>query len=83
MSTLTVVAMNGGEVEPYPLVERPDDRWEQTAPQRCPLGHRLGPHEVLVGFGPSALSAVAMIKWVCQTCGSTVYCDGSVRVTGC
>ena len=83
MSTLTVVAMNGGEVEPYPLVERPDGRWEQTAPQRCPLGHRLGPHEVLVGFGPSALSAVAMIKWVCQTCGSTVYCDGSVRVTGC
>jgi hypothetical protein len=74
--------MNGGEPEPYPLVERPDGRWEQTAPQRCPRGHRLGPLEVLVGFAASPLSPQKMICWTCATCGSVTYKDGSVKVTG-
>jgi hypothetical protein len=39
--------------------------WEQTAPTHCPRGHELKPPNVLVGYGPSPMSAKRMLKWEC------------------
>jgi hypothetical protein len=72
------MATSGG----YPLRQRRDGWWEQTAPTHCPRGHELKPPNVLVGYGPSTMSAKRMLKWECQTCGSTVWKDGSEKVTG-
>jgi hypothetical protein len=45
---------------PHELVE--------IAPTHCPNGHRLGPGQVLVGYGvrPDGIRAR---RWMCRTCG--------------
>jgi hypothetical protein len=65
------------------LVLNTDDQWMVLPPQRCPDGHRLGPHRVLVGHQPCGCGHHGHMTWECRECSTTIYAppvDDACRV---
>ena len=78
LNRLTIAAAiktSGLPLAPCPLgelVRCTDGRSMARPPQRCPRGHRLGAHRVLVGHQPCSCRG-GHTGWTCLECGATVY----------
>ncbi len=55
------------------LVQTTVGKWITHPPSRCPIGHRLGPGEVLVGHQACLGHGGGHTTWTCRTCDQTVY----------
>jgi hypothetical protein len=44
----------------------------EIPPTHCPNGHRLGPSQVLVGFGAHPDGGRRRI-WICRECGVVIW----------
>lgn len=53
------------------MIPTRDGRWRVVQPARCPNGHLLGPHRVLVGWSPCPCRGHA--TWTCRTCDAMIY----------
>ncbi|MEW2483551.1 hypothetical protein AB0876_28595 [Mycobacterium sp. NPDC049093] len=61
------------------LVPTTDDRWMTLPPKRCPNGHQLGGHRVLVGHQPC--NCGGHTTWRCRECDAVIY--GPPLSAGC
>ncbi len=64
------------------LIIRPDGSAVEPSPDYCPVGHRLGPRQVTVGWLPcSCAGGRGHRTWQCETCEAVLY-DPSHNPTG-
>jgi hypothetical protein len=64
-----LTTLNEGE-----LVRTIDGKWITRPPSRCPNGHLLGPHQVLVGHVAClGHGGGGHTSWHCRTCEAVVY----------
>lgn len=53
---------------------RQSEMVERGQPSRCPDGHRLGPHAVIVGYLPCICAGGSGHRtFACRACGATIY----------
>ena len=64
------------------VVQTTAGKWITHPPTRCPTGHTLGPHQVLVGHVACLGHGGGHTTWTCRTCDETVY-GAAHRGTNC
>ncbi|MFC4124960.1 hypothetical protein [Nocardia rhizosphaerae] len=64
---------DGKPVEPGRLYQVRGGSWAEPVPIRCPNGHRLGPHQVLVGSLACPAIARHHRTHACLQCDAVIY----------